>query len=70
MGTKESFSQIILEKDQFNPGETINIKIQCDNSKCHKAIKGFKSKIERSVLALGYNGRYTKTKTYVAVFKS
>ena len=70
MGKKESISRVTLDKDQFFPGETINVRIQCDNSKCSKAIKGFKSKIQRSVLALGYEGRYTKSKKYVAVFKS
>ena len=45
MGKKESISLITLNKDQFFPGETINVKIQCDNSKCHKPVKGFKSKI-------------------------
>ena len=45
MGKKESISQITLDKDQFFPGETINVKILCDNSKCSKAVKEFKSKI-------------------------
>ena len=70
IGKKESTSRITLDKDQFFPGETIYVKIQCDNSKCSKAVKGFKSKIQRSILALGYEGRYTKSKKYVAVFKS
>ena len=52
----ESVSTITVEKDQYFPGEEMVVKISCDNSQCYKAVKGFKVKVCRNLLAIGYNG--------------
>ena len=69
MAQTESVSQITLEKDQFYPGEEIVVKIDCDNTKCAKSVKNFKIKLQRNLLALGYNGTLAKTKRYVEQIK-
>ena len=65
MKTTESISTITLEKDQFYPGEDVVVQLACDNTKCIKSIKWFKIKIQRHLLALGYNGTLTKSTKYV-----
>lgn len=59
-----------MDKDQFFPGEVMNVRIDCDNSRCGKAVKGFKIKMQRNLLALGYNGTYRSCSKYIKVFKS
>lgn len=45
MSKTESVSKITLEKDQLCPGEEIVVRVDCDNSKCSKAVKNFKLKL-------------------------
>lgn len=69
LGKSESSSTITMEKDQILPGEYLKVRIDCDNSKCKNAVKGFKIKLLRNVLALGYNGTYRSNSKYIRVFK-
>ena len=69
MAVTESNSHITVEKDQFYPGEEIKVKIECDNTKCKRDVKFFKIKIQRKILALGYDGNYSKHSRYVTAFK-
>ena len=56
VGKTKSVNKITLAKDLYCPGEDIVVNIDCDNSKCSKAVKNFKVKLRRNLLALGYNG--------------
>ena len=58
-------NKITLEKDLYWPGEDIVVRIDCDNSKCSKAVKNFKVKLRRNLLALGYNGQLVRHKKYI-----
>lgn len=49
MGKTWSRSQITLDKDIYQVGETIRVKIHCDNSECSKDVEGFKLKLLRNV---------------------
>ena len=44
--------------------------IDCNNSQCSKAIKSFKIKVQRNLLALGYNGEFTNQKKYIKEYRS
>ena len=52
------------------PGEDIVVNISCDNSKCRKPVKEFKLKVQRSMLGLGYKGKYCKQRKYMFSYKS
>ena len=47
VGKSRSLTKFFLEKNEFYIGEKIPVKIICDNSKCHKAVKYFKLKLHR-----------------------
>ena len=49
LGKTESHSSVVIEKDVFEVGEAIKVRIQCDNSRCSKTIKGFKLKLLRNL---------------------
>ena len=70
IGKTTSTSTIMLSKDQFFAGEQLNVTIDCDNSRCSKAIKSFKIKVQRNLLALGYNGDFTNQKKYIKEYRS
>lgn len=70
IGKTTSISTIILSKDQFFAGEQLNVTIDCDNSRCSKAIKSFKIKVQRNLLALGYNGDFINQKKYIKEYRS
>ena len=69
MAKTTSLTKITLAKDQYYPGEEIVVHIDCDNTKCAKAVKNFKVKLRRHLLALGYNGKLARSKKYVAEIK-
>jgi len=46
-GTSECISEIIFDRNEYYIGETARVKIICDNSNCHKAVRGFKFKLHR-----------------------
>ena len=48
IGKSESRTEIIFEKKEYFAGDECKVKIVCDNSKCSKAIKSFKFKLERN----------------------
>ena len=43
--------------------------VDCDNSRCSKAIKKFKIKVQRNLLALGYGSLFTNSKKYIKYYK-
>lgn len=49
LGKTLSQSKITLEKDVYTVGDTIKVKIDCDNSQCNKDIAGFKLKLIRNI---------------------
>ena len=49
MRKSTSYSDIMLEKDVFNIGETMRVKIRCDNRDCRNSVKGFKLKLLRNI---------------------
>ena len=70
VGKSRSLTEIFLERNEFYIGEKINIKIKCDNSKCHKAIKDFKLKLNRVHLGRAINGQRTQGVEYIHVLKA
>jgi len=46
----DEFKVIVLsDKNSYLPGESVMIRLACDNSKCSKVIKSFKLKLKRKV---------------------
>ena len=54
MGKTESRSTIELEKDVYSIGETIRVKVNCDNSACKKPVEAFKLKLLRNIQCVTY----------------
>jgi len=50
IGASKSISIITFPRNEFYPGDEIEVKINCDNSRCGKAIKTFKFKIYRQLI--------------------
>ena len=46
-GSTESTCEVKFVKNQYYPGEMIDIWLDCDNSKCDKAVKSYKFKLHR-----------------------
>ena len=49
MGTTECISEIVFDRNEYYVGETARVRIMCDNSKCGKAVRGFKFKLQRKL---------------------
>ena len=47
---------VLFEKNQYYLGETIRVKITCDNSPCNKPVTGFKVKLKRKIDVQGMDG--------------
>lgn len=69
-GTSQCISDIIFERNEYYIGETAKVKIICDNSKCDKAVKGFKFKLHRKHTGTDGKGHKTSHSTYVAALKA
>jgi hypothetical protein len=48
-----SKTEVIFERNQYYLGQTINVKVLCDNSMCGTPIKSFKIKLKRKVFVNG-----------------
>ena len=46
-GSSESKCEVKFVKNQYYPGEMVDIWLDCDNSKCGKAVKSYKFKLHR-----------------------
>lgn len=44
---------MIFERNQYQVGERVNVKVLCDNSQCGTAVKSFKIKLKRKVFVTG-----------------
>ena len=49
MGKTRCSTEIIFEKNEFYVGETIRVRIICDNTVCKKNVESFKFKIIRKI---------------------
>ena len=45
IGSANCVTEIIVTQNEYYMGETAQVKIICDNSKCGKAVKSFKLKL-------------------------
>jgi hypothetical protein len=70
MGTTECISEIIFDRNEYYIGETAHVRIICDNSRCEKAVRGFKFKLHRKHLGKDNAQWATGHSTYVAVLKA
>jgi hypothetical protein len=70
MGTSHSSSEIIFDRNEYYIGEKAHVKIICDNSKCDKAVRGFKFKLHRKHLGKDNANWTTGHGDYVSVLKS
>lgn len=50
-GASSSITQVFVSQNEFYLGEKASVKILCNNSKCDKAVKSFKLKISRKIMA-------------------
>lgn len=48
-GKSDCVTDIIFDKNEYYLGDKAKIKIICDNSKCSKAVRGFKFKLHRKI---------------------
>mmetsp|Transcript_3707 Transcript_3707/g.4238 ORF Transcript_3707/g.4238 Transcript_3707/m.4238 type:complete len:109 (+) Transcript_3707:904-1230(+) len=74
MGASRSTSVCTLEKDVYGVGDTIRVRISCDNTRCKKPVKGFKLKLLRNLQCVTYTEDseapcYTNHQKYVAIEK-
>lgn len=60
----------MFERNEYYIGETAKVKIICDNSKCEKAVRGFKFKLHRKHRGSDTSGWNTYGSAYVAVLKA
>ena len=70
MGTSKSHSEIIFDKNEYYVGEQAKVKIICDNTDCHKAVRGFKFKLHRKHLGKDNANWATSCSDYISVLKS
>ena len=75
MGKTNSYSTFTLEKDVYFVGETIRVKVDCNNVDCKKDISGFKLKLVRNMQAtslagaVGEQAKNANHQKYINVFK-
>ena len=75
IGKTHSTSNVTIEKNVFTVGETIKVRISCNNTACSKSIKGFKLKLLRNIQAtclVSDDGAYPQTanhQRYINVVK-
>lgn len=70
LGSSECVSEIIFEKNEYYVGETARVKIICDNSKCEKAVRGFKFKLHRKHLGKDLSHWATGHGFYISALKA
>ena len=71
MGTSECISDIIFEQNEYYIGDTARVRIICDNSKCKKAVRGFKLKLKCKTVGRDTNDFHqTYHSFYVEVLKA
>lgn len=70
MGTTECISEIVFDRNEYYIGEKARVRIICDNSKCEKAVRGFKFKLHRRHTGKDNANWTTGSSTYVAFLKA
>ena len=70
MGTSTCVSEIIFDRNEYYIGDTAKVKIICDNTKCAKAVRGFKFKLHRKHLGKDLSGWATGGSFYVTALKA
>lgn len=65
MFTTPSSSVVHFERNEYYPGETINVRYVCDNSQCDKAVKNFKVKLQRRHFGKDLTGWATESAEYI-----
>ena len=48
-GATESILEVRFNKNVYYPGDMIDIYVDCDNSKCNKAVRSYKFKLHRQM---------------------
>lgn len=69
-GSTECVSQIIFDRNEYYIGDTARVKIICDNTKCEKAVRGFKFKLHRKHLGRDNHNWATGHSEYISVLKA
>ena len=59
LGAQNVSASISIEKDIFQPGDSIPITVDIDNSKCRKNVKSYKFKLARRYECYPGNGQRT-----------
>ena len=49
LGSTESVCEVRFNKNVYYPGDHVDIWLDCDNSKCSKAVKSYKIKLHRQL---------------------
>lgn len=57
LGTQKSTTVITLDRNEFFQGDKVSVRIQCDNTKCDKAVKSFKFKLFRKYQCINFRER-------------
>jgi sporulation-control protein spo0M len=64
-GSTECKTTVYLKQNEYFSGETIQVRVECDNSKCDKAIKSFKLKLNRKYRGRGKNFKFDEVVSFV-----
>lgn len=62
-------TNIYLKQNQYLSGEKIQVRVECDNSKCDKDVKSFKFKLIRRYRGRGKNFKFDEVQTFVSQVK-
>jgi hypothetical protein len=70
ISTTECITDIIFERNEYYIGEKAKVRFICDNSRCGKAVRGFKFKLHRKHLGKDNNNWHTGHSDYISVLKA
>ena len=62
-------TNVYLKQNQYLSGDTIQVRIECDNSKCDKDVKSFKFKLIRKYRGRGKKFKFDEVQSFVSQVK-
>lgn len=62
-------AKVYLKQNQYLSGDKIEVRMECDNSKCDKDVKSFKFKLYRKYKGRGKNFKFDEVVSFVSQVK-
>lgn len=67
-GSSQSQTKVTFARNVYEPGDTIKLRIDCDNSQCSAKVKSFKIKLQRKWVGFAQDSQY-KSSEYLKIVK-